>query len=130
MMRLAGIAMMLDGVLQAMAVAAVFPTLADRYLSDQLLAAAHLVAGAALLFSGRKLVVRDSAAGGGVDLSGRAARRPRSDSALMAASSLAAAFAVAAFETTWFNWTELAARGIYTLVVLALVLRRTTLPTT
>jgi len=121
MKRLLGIAMMADGVLQAMGVAGVLSTLGDRSLRDQILAAAHVVVGVALLSAGRSLSA--SAAAGPIGHVGPSVPRY-----LLPA--LLAALILSLFETTWFNWTGAAARAVYTALALVIVFRKTNLPTT
>jgi len=120
--------MMVDGVLQAMGVAGVLSTIADRSWSDQALFVAHIVVGAGLMFVGRQLLV------GRAGLEARLVWRPstpgRPTYALATLIVLMAALVLSLIETTWFNWTDVVTRAVYTAVALAIVLRKTTLPTT
>ena len=103
--------MMIDGVWQAMSVAAVLSSIADRDWRDQALFVAHILIGAGLVFTGRVLLAGEA----------RTAAP---------ASVLIAALLLSFVETTWFNWTDVALRAVYTAVALVIVLRKTTLPTT
>src|SRR5690349_17651320 len=109
LIKVAGVALMLDGVLSAMAALPKIDTFIYRSLLDQSLAVAHIVNGALLLLVGR-LIFNE---------------RP----SRLAVAPVIAAFAIAAIETTRFDWLWLVGRGVYTLVVFA-VLVRTTLPKT
>jgi hypothetical protein len=109
LLKLVGLVMMLDGVMQAMAALPIVSTFVYRSLRDQSLVVAHFVVGALLVLSGRML------------MSGRGAR--------LGAAAVAAAFVIACIETTRFNWTALALRTGYTIFALA-VLYRTNLPKT
>ena len=128
MRRLVGVAMIVDGVLQAMGVAGVLSTIADRNVRDQALFVAHIVVGAGLVFVGRTLFV------GRAGLEARLAWRPstpgRPTYVLVPVIALLAALLLSLAETTWFNWPDLALRALYTAVALVVVLRKTTLPTT
>lgn len=119
MRRLVGIVMMLDGALQATGVTAVMLTILDRSLRDQGLFVAHLVVGAGLMWSGRSLYGDGQAE---VDRSTVLVRA--------SASLLLLALVISLVEATWFDWIGCAIRAVYTLVALAVVLRKTTLPTT
>ena len=52
MKRAVGVAMMIDGVLQAMGVAGLLSSIVDRDWQDQALFVAHLLVGAGLVFAG------------------------------------------------------------------------------
>ena len=146
MRRILGAAMMIDGVLQAMSVAGLLSTLLDRSLRDQLLAAGHMLAGAGLVYAGRRLLVgagRTEPVGrnGHVGFGGYVGRNFSSGASHISGSDagttvplylpsvLCAALALSIIETTWFNWTDLASRAIYTALALIMVFRKTTLPT-
>ena len=103
--------MMVDGVLQAMGVSGLLSTLAYRSVWDQLLFAAHIAVGAALLVAARMLF------GDGANTR-------------VAVGALLGALFVGLIETTWFNWLDVVMRSLYTVVALVIVLRKTTLPTT
>ena len=118
MKRVLGIAMMADGVLQAMGVAGVVSTLWDRSLQDQILAAGHVAVGAALLWTGRSFSAGDRATPGA------------NASARVPIAALLAALLLSVSEATWFNWIDAVMRACYTAVALVIVLRRTNLPTT
>jgi hypothetical protein len=111
-----GAILMLDGVMQAMGVAGMVSTIADRSWRDRGLFLAHLTAGAALFWSGRNLLSNPNLTN---------LTNPTNLTNL----SVFLALLVSLFEATWFNWTDVVIRVIYTVVVL-LLLRRTTLPTT
>ena len=112
MRRVVGVAMMIDGVLQAAGVAGLLSTLADRSFRDQAFAALHVVLGSVLLIAGQRL-------------SGSDDRLSK-----IGCYALGAALVVSLAETTWFNWTDVAARAAYTVASLFVLLRKTTLPTT
>lgn len=107
MRRAVGLAMVVDGVLQAMGVAELLPSLLDRSFRDQALVAAHVIVGAGLVFLGM--------------------HRAGSKAPAVV---LVVAFALALVETTWFNWTGTVLRALYTAAALYVVTRKTTLPTT
>jgi hypothetical protein len=117
MRQIAGVVMMLDGAMQALGVAGVVSTIADRSWRDRGLFVAHLVVGAALIFTGRHLFANPTNLTNPANLTNRSSWF------------LVLALALSVFEATWFNWTDAAIRAVYT-VVLLVVLRRTTLPTT
>ena len=100
--------MMADGVLQAIAVAGLVPSVFERSLRDQLFGAAHVLVGMALVFAGAGVPER---------------RR-------VGVTALLVSFAIALLETTWFNWTGTVVRALYTAVVVYVLMRKTTLPTT
>lgn len=112
MRRVIGVAMMIDGVLQAMGVAGMVSTFADRSLRDQSLSVLHFVLGSGLVIVGQRLI------GSGDRLS------------KIGCYVLGATLGVSLIETTWFNWTETAVRAGYTAVAIFVLLRKTTLPTT
>jgi len=114
-----GIVMMLDGALSAMSALPKISTFVYRSWRDESLIAAHFLVGALLLLSGRLLF-------GNRD---RELFRNNSRSLFLPGSTLVAALAVAAIETTRFDWPALALRVAYTVIALA-VLYRTTLPKT
>jgi hypothetical protein len=122
MRRLVGVAMMVDGVLQAMGVAGLLSTIADRSLRDQALFAAHIVVGAGLVFAGRTLLSSEYV---GPSLSSAVRGGAKAPPYV-----LIAALLLSLIETTWFNWIDVVMRAVYTVVALAIVLRKTTLPTT
>ena len=132
MKRLLGIAMMADGVLQAMGVAGALSTFWDRSLQDRILVAAHVAVGVALMSAGRSLSVAAAAGSSGhvgpsfssATSEGRANARPYVPLALLAALILSLA------EATWFNWTNAVLRAVYTAAALVIVFRKTSLPTT
>ena len=138
MKRLLGIAMMADGVLQAMGVAGALSTFWDRSLQDQILVAAHVAVGVALMSAGRSLSVAAAAGSSGhvgpsedvgpsfssATSEGRAKARPYVPLALLAALILSLA------EATWFDWTNAVLRAVYTAAALVIVFRKTSLPTT
>jgi len=128
MKRAVGVAMMIDGVLQAMGVAGLLSSIVDRDWQDQALFVARLLVGAGLVFAGRVLLV------GRAGLEARLAWRPsepgRPTRSLTPVVVLIAALLLNLVETTWFNWPEVAMRAVYTAVALVIVLRRTALPTT
>lgn len=109
LLKLAGLVMMLDGVMSAMAALPFVNTFVYRSLRDQSLVVAHFVVGALLVLAGRLL------------MSGRAAR--------LGVVAISAAFVIACLETTRFDWPALALRAGYTVFALA-VLYRTALPKT
>ncbi len=133
-----GVAMMVDGVMQAMAVASLMSTIADRDLRDQSLFAAHLMVGAALIVSGRMLL----------SVNGRAKARPYapaiaqnphaepreyvglSFSSAVPVLALVAALVLSLIEATWFDWIGTAVRAAYTAIALAVLAQSTTLPIT
>lgn len=119
MKRAVGVVMMADGVLQAMGVASLLSTIADRNLRDQALFAAHIVVGAGLVFAGRQLLYV-----------GPSFRSAASGVAKAPPYVLVAALLLSLVEATWFNWIDVVMRAVYTVVALAIVLRNTTLPTT
>ena len=117
MKRVIGVAMMVDGVLQAMGVAGLRSTIAERDGRDQALFVAHVAVGGALLFAGRQLFTRPRAYAG-----------PSLSSAMHGGANapsyaLIAALLLSLIETTWFNWTDAAVRAVYTIAALAIVLR-------
>ncbi len=115
MKRIIGVTIMIDGALQAMGVSAVLSTIADRNVRDQALAAAHVIVGAGLLFVGRQV----SSMEGGTEVPPYARSLP-----------ILAALALSLIEATWFDWVGTAVRAAYSVVVLFIVFRKTTLPTT
>ncbi len=117
--------MMIDGVMQAIGVAGLLSTIVDRSLRDQSLFAAHLVVGAALVFVGRALLSTGPSEYVGSSFSSAIRGGAKAPPYV-----LIAALLLSLIETTWFNWLDLAVRAIYTVVALALVTRKTTLPTT
>ena len=116
MTRLAALALLVDGVLQIAGLAAVWPTLADRSARDQALFAAHLVTGLALA-AAAALVNASSARPTVNSAPSPVARR-------LTAASLLAALVIALAETTWFNWAGTLARGVYSVVIGGITLRR------
>jgi len=125
MRRIIGVVMAFDGLMQAMGVAGVLTTFADRNLGDQSLVVAHVVVGPALLFAGRRLYSGRALNAGRVLDVGRADLEAR-----LTGLALAAALLLSLIETTWFNWINLVARAVYTAAALAVLLRKTSLPTT
>ena len=104
--------MMIDGVLQAAGVAGLLSTFADRSLRDQSLSVLHFGVGSGLVIVGQRLIAS----------SDRVSK--------IGCYVLGAALVVSLAETTWFNWTDVAARAAYTVASLFVLLRKTTLPTT
>lgn len=106
--------MMTDGVLQAMRVASVLSTLGDRHVREQVLTAAHMGVGVALVYTSRHL---------GSDDEGD------EESGFGPAAALVVALLISLYESTWFNWIGAAVRLGYTAIALVIVFRNTTLPT-
>ena len=104
--------MMADGVLQAMGVASLVPSILDRSMRDQLFGAAHILVGVALVAVGRRVSASEAMANS----------RP-------AVYALVAALAVALGETSWFNWLDTVGRALYTGAAIAVLTRSTNLPT-
>jgi hypothetical protein len=115
MQTLLGVLMMIDGVLQAMGVAGLVSTIADRSWRDRSLFVAHLIVGAALVFCGKNLTNLTN---------------PTNPTNRVCVSVLAVALILSLVEATWFNWTDAAIRAGYTAVACWVLLRKTTLPTT
>ena len=111
MRRVLGFAIMIDGVLQALGVAGLLSSIADRDLRDQTLFALHLIAGAALVFVGRVLM-------------------SNGDAAKLGPAVVVGALLLSIFEATWFDWVGTVVRALYTVVALFILFRKTTLPTT
>jgi hypothetical protein len=120
MTRLIGLLLFIDGVLQLLVILGLTPSVLDRSLRDQLFAAAHVLAGLALAVAGQGLAM------GSPERDAPAAMR----TAVIARWALISACVIALAETTWFNWTETAIRAAYTAIVLYMLTRKTTLPTT
>jgi hypothetical protein len=118
--------MMVDGVMQAMRVAGVVPSIAYRDLRDQSLFAAHLIVGAGLLFASRAVYVGRA----GFDWRPSRSGRPTYVSDRIPVAFLLAALAISLIEATWFDWIGTAVRAVYTAAAVFVLLRRTTLPMT
>ena len=119
-----GFLMMFDGAWQAMGVAGMLSTIADRSWRDRGVFLAHVVLGVALVVAGRQLA--DSSPAAPSDRESGWGARIRT----LPVVTLVTALLVAWLETPWFDVTTLAVRALYTLVGCAVLLRRTTLPTT
>lgn len=113
LLRVVGVAMMLDGVRSAMSAAAIVDTFFDRNLGDQSLFVANFLVGALLLISGRQLLKkrdRDSFPG-------------NESRSRFAAATLVAALVLSGLETTRFDWPVFAARAVLTLIALVVLWR-------
>lgn len=108
MRRIAALALLVDGVLQVVSQAPRWSSMADRSTRDQILVAAHVLAGFALAASAA--LVNAAGSDGGA----RSIRR-------LTWAAVTGTLVMALVETTWFDWTGTVVRALYSAAVLAVL---------